>query len=457
MGALVHALSLGAAVITALLLMISLVILVVRYFAEIFAPNVPFSLLWDSLRRKRPFIPNVTSTSTLGRSKRRRVQSNTWALHTQGDLLIWIVALTFLSRLLIFVSAMAGSLLSGSLGSFFHDFGGHWIRWDAEGYLAIARNGYSISAQENIVLLPLYPMLTRIFSFFFLGNTAIAGTLISNFCLVGACWALYTLCFEQFGQMVAKQSVILLLFSPLSIFFSVPYAESLFLFLTLLSLLLARHQHFTLAVFVGFLSALTRLAGVLIIIPIYLELLKYHHSLHLWAEHKVRCIFHFIGCTLLALLISLGFFTYLGINQIVLGDPLAFVRVQAQSWSQSFGSLPNTLAYSIESALTTDSLGWLLGVWLPQSTGICAIVLLLTLLSTKLNPGDGLYAWVYLATTLAPTWLLTGPRMIFCMYPTYLMLPRATYHNRLYNAMRVVFTVLMILYSYMYVVIGNVL
>ncbi len=457
MGVFVDALSLGASGIAAILMMIALIVLLVRYFAEIFAPNIPFSLLCDSLRRKRPFIPNVTSTSTLGRSERRRVQNNTWALHTQGDLLIWIVALTLLSRLLIFASAMAGSLLSGSLGSFFHDFGGHWIRWDAKGYLSIAREGYSISHPENIVLLPLYPVLVKIFSFPLLGNTALAGTIISHLCLVGACWTLYTLCFEQFGQMVAKQSVILLLFSPMSVFFSVPYAESLFLFLTLLSLLLARHQHFGLAIFLGFLSALTRLAGVLVIIPIYLEMLKYHHSLHLWAEHKIRCIFHFLGCTVLVLLISLGFFAYLGINYLVLDDPFAFVRVQAQSWSQSFGSLPNTLAYSIESALTTDSLGWLLGVWLPQSTGICAIVLLLTLLSTKLNPGDGLYAWAYLAATLAPTWLLTGPRMIFCMYPTYLMLPRATYHNRLYNAMRVIFTVLMILYSFMYVVIGNVL
>lgn len=457
MSALIDALSLGASAITAGLMIVSLVILLVRYFAEIFSPNISFAALFSSLRRLTPLPAPSQSTSTLGRSGRRRLRQSTWALHTQMDLLIWIAALALLSRLLIFLSAMAGSLFWGSLDSFFQDFGGHWIRWDAKGYLAIAEHGYTMTEPENLVLLPLYPMLTKLLSLPLLGNTALAGTLLSNICLVGACWALYTLIYEQFGQTIAKQSVVLLLFSPLSVFFSVAYAESLFLFLTLLSILFARHVRFGAAIFVGALSAFTRLAGVLVIIPIYLEMLKYERSLRLWPEHKMRCIMRTTGSTIFVMLISLGFFAYLGINYHVAGDPLAFITVQTQHLNQSFGSLTNTLRYSVETTLNGPSLGWLLGIWLPQSTGICAIVLLLTLLSTKINPGDGLYSWAYLSMTLAPTWLLTGPRMIFCMYTTYLMLPRATYHNGLYRWMRGVFTVLMILYSFMYAVLGNVL
>ncbi len=457
MRVLVNALSLGASAVAAILMLISLAILLVRYIAEIHSPNIPFPMLCDSLRRRTRLAPNDISTSTLGRIGRRRIQQSTWALHTQGDLLIWIIALTVMSRLLIFVAAMVGSLLSGSIGSFFHDFSGHWIRWDAAGYLSIAKEGYTAAHPEHIVLLPFYPLLVRIFSLPLLGNTALAGVIISNLCLVGACWALYYLCYEQFGQLIAKQSVVLLLLSPLSFFFSVPYAESLFLFLTLLSILLARHERFGAAVVVGMLSAFTRLAGILVIIPIYLEMLKYERKLQLWPERKMRCIFRFFGSTLLTLCISLGFIVYLGINWRIFGNPFAFVQMQAETLNQGFGSLTNTLQYSVESALTTDSTAWLLGVWLPQSTGICAIVLLMTLLCTKINPGDGLYAWAYLSFTLAPTWLLTGPRMIFCMYPTYLLLPRATYHNRLYSCMRIVFTILLVLYSYMYVVVGNVL
>ncbi len=457
MDVIVNALSLGASAIAAILMLISLIILLTRYVAEIHSPNIPFPVLCDSLRRKTRFTPNTASTSTLGRIGRRRIQRSTWALHTQGDLLIWIIALALMSRLLIFVSAMVGSLLGGSIGSFFHDFSGHWIRWDAAGYLSIAREGYTPAHPENIVLMPLYPLLVRIFSLPLLGNTALSGVLLSNLFLVGSCWALYYLCYEQFGQLIAKQAVVLLLLSPMSFFFSVPYAESLFLFLTLLSILLARHERFGAAVIVGMLSAFTRLAGVLVIIPVYLEMLKYERKLQLWSEHRLRCIFRFLGTTLLAASIALGLAAYLFINWQVFNDPFAFIRVQQEMLSQDFGSLTNTLQYSIESALTTNSTTWLLGVWLPQSTGICAIVLLLTLLCTKINPGDGLYSWAYLIITLSPTWLLTGPRMIFCMYPTYLLLPRATYHNRLYNCMRIVFTILLILYSYMYVVVGNVL
>ena len=62
-----------------------------------------------------------------------------------------------------------------------------------------------------------------------------------------------------------------------------------------------------------------------------------------------------------------------------------------------------------------------------------------------------------LALTLAPTWLLTGPRTLLCMYSIYPMLVRATRKNGLYAALLGSFLLLMIVCSYMYVVVGNIL
>jgi len=458
MSSLTRALSAGAPIFAVAIMGVSLLVLLIRYAAEPFAPNLSFGRLIRRLVDGRPLtIDTSVGASTANRQLRRRLRKNEWALHNQLHIIAWILCLFVLSRLVIFASALVGSWLNGNLLAFFSDFRSHWIRWDAIGYLSVAENGYTPDTQAYMVLLPLYPMLTKLLSLPLFGNTALAGTLISNVSLIGAAWALFLLVQEKQGQICARRAVQLFLFCPLSVFFSVPYAESLFLFLTLTSILLARRQKFIAAVCMGMLAAFTRLAGILTIIPVLLEVLKYERSIRLWPRHKARCIGRITFYTVLTLMISLGFFAYLLVNQLTLGDPLAFVQIQSESWNQTFGSLANTLKYSIETAFIGDSPEWLMGVWLPQSAGIVLALILLMVVSPWTDPGDGLYSWAYLALTLAPTWLLTGPRMIFCMYPLYPMLVRSTRKNGLYLTALILFLLLMILCSYMYAVVGNIL
>lgn len=437
---------------------VSLLVLLIRYIAEPFAPGLAFGPLIRRLIDGRPLQPDpIEDSSTANRKLRRRLRRNEWALHNQLQLIAWVLCAALLSRLIIFASALVGCWLNGNLLAFFSDFKNHWIRWDAIGYLSIAEHGYTPDNQAYLVLMPLYPLLTKLFSYLFLGNTALAATVISNLSLIGAGWALYLLVQEKQGQLAARRAVQLMMFCPLSVFFSVPYAESLFLFLTLLSILLARRQQFVAAVLVGMLASFTRLAGLLTIIPVLLEVWKYEHSIHLWPRHKSRCITRLVLYSLMVLLISLGFFAYLLINYAAAGDPLAFIRVQAESWNQSFGTLANTLRYSIESLFSNDSPVWLTGVWLPQSALIILAVALLLVISIYVYPADGLYAWCYLTATLAPTWLLTGPRMILCMYALYPMLSRATRNKWVYGSMLILSLLLTIICSYMYAVVGNIL
>ena len=453
----VNVLSAGASVFALLAMGASLLVLLIRYFAEPAAPGLPFGPLVRRLIDGRPLTMESDTSSTANRQLRRRLRRNEWALHNQLVLIAWVICVFILSRLIILASALVGCWMNGNLMAFFHDFRGHWVRWDSIGYLSIAEQGYTVENQAYIVLLPLYPLLTRFLSLLTFGNTALAATLLSNVSLIGAGWAMYLLVQEKQGQIAARRAVQLLMFCPLSVFVSVPYAESLFLFLTLLSILLARRQKFVAAVCVGMLAAFTRLAGVLTIIPVFLEVLKYERSIHLWPRHKGRCITRLTVYTLLTLMISLGFFGYMAVNWKALGDPLAFIRIQAESWKQSFGSLANTLKYSIETALVNDSIEWQLGVWAPQSIGIVLALIVLVVTAPWIDPGDGLYSWAYLALTLAPTWLLTGPRMIFCMYPLYPMLVRATRKKGLYATLLICSLILLVICSYMYAVVGNLL
>lgn len=458
MNGLARALSVVAPWLVILSMSVTLVVLLIRYFLEPAAPGVPFGPLMRRLIDGKPLVQDSYETSsTANRRLRRRLKKNEWALHAQLQLILWVVCAVILSRLIILASAMVGSWLNGNLLAFFSDFRGHWVRWDAVGYLSIAENGYSAENPAYMVLLPFYPLLTKLISIPLLGNTELAAAIVSNVSLVGAGWALFLLVQEQQGQIAARRAVQLMMFCPLSVFFSVPYAESLFLFLTLLSILLARRQKFVAAVCVGALAAFTRFAGILTIIPVYLEVLKYEQSVHLWPRHKGRCIARLVSYTALTAMIGLGFAAYLLVNQYVMGDPLAFIRIEAEYWNQNFGSLANTLKYSIETAFVNDSLEWQLGVWIPQIFAIVFAVLLLVRCSWRNNPGDGLYAWFYLSMTLASTWLLTGPRMVLMMYAVYPMLTQATRRKGLYAALLLIFLIAMILCSYMYAVVGNLL
>ena len=417
----------------------ALIVLRIRYVLEPAAPGQPFGPLLRRLIDGKPLTPDsYDDASTANRRLRRRLRKNEWAFHAQLQLILWVVCIVILSRLVIVASAMVGSWINGNLVAFFSDFRGHWVRWDAIGYLSIAENGYTEANQAYIVLLPLYPLLTRLLSLLTFGNTALAGTILSNVSLVGAGWALYLLVQERHGQIAARKAVQLMMFCPLSVFFSVPYAESLFLFLTLLSILLARRQKFVAAVCVGALASFTRLTGLLTIIPIFLEVLRYEASIRLWPRHKGRCIARLA-------------------NRIALGDPLAFIQVQAESWNQTFGSLANTLKYSLETAFTSDSPEWITGVWGLQSLAIVLAILLLMKSCSRCDPGDGLYAWFYLSLALASTWLLTGPRMVLTMYPIYPMLTQVTRKKGLYALALVAFLIAMICCSYMYAVVGNLL
>ena len=453
-----RALSAAAPWLVTAVMGVSLIVLLIRYFLEPAAPGTPFGPLLRRLIDGKPLSgDHPDDASTANRRLRRRLRKNEWAFHAQLQLILWTVCIVLLSRLVILASAMVGCWLNGNLLAFFSDFRGHWVRWDAIGYLSIADSGYTEANQAYIVLLPLYPLLTKLLSLLTFGNTALAGTILSNVSLVGAGWALYLLVQERHGQIAARKAVQLMMFCPLSVFFSVPYAESLFLFLTLLSILLARRQKFVAAVCVGALASFTRLAGLLTVIPIFLEVLRYEASIRLWPRHKGRCIARLAVYSLLMLVVFLGFLGYLLVNRIALGDPLAFIRVQAESWNQTFGSLANTLKYSLETAFTSDSPEWITGVWGLQSLAIILAILLLMKSCVRCDPGDGLYAWFYLSLALASTWLLTGPRMVLTMYPIYPMLTQVTRRKGLYALALVSFLIAMIFCSYMYAVVGNLL
>jgi|GEM_PF-690822 len=435
----------------------TLFILLLRCVAEPFAPGIEFGPLVRRLVNRRalePQGPAVEDASAASRQLRRRLRRNEWALHTQLRLLVWIACVMLFSRLLILASAMVGSVLTGSLDRLFTAAISHWVRWDAHDYIDLARLGYAVPTL--LVFLPLYPLVVRLVATLCLGHYVFAGFLVSNVCLMASGWALYHIVNELYGERTARRAVVLLMFAPLSLVFSVPYAESMFLAFTLLAVLFARNRRFVWAGVFGMLSAATRLIGALVFIPIFMEALKYLHALDLRHRNRGRFFVKLGLYTLACLMVFLGTGSYLLVNQLAAGHPLAFVGVLSTELSQAPGSIMNTQRYSIDLAFTYGDMAWQLGTWIPQALYIFVIALMSLAMCTQIAPADGLYAWLYLVVTMSLSWILSGPRTLTAMYPLYIMLGLISRKKWNYIVLMALSVMMMCFFGYMYALMGSV-
>jgi hypothetical protein len=191
---------------------------------------------------------------------------------------LWFAVL--LSRLVVLAGGIAGALFAtraagwqegdpqhltlqlGSLGDLLAAAG---VRWDSLHYLLIAAHGYNTGA--NADFFPLYPQLIRVGAWV-TSSDVIAGLLISAVAFAVAMLLLHQLVSEELGVRPARATVLLLAFSPVSLFFTAIYTESLFLALTVGALLLARRGRFGWAGVAAAAATLTHIQGVLLIAPL---------------------------------------------------------------------------------------------------------------------------------------------------------------------------------------------
>jgi Mannosyltransferase (PIG-V) len=184
------------------------------------------------------------------------------------------------SRVLVVAAGVAGALavprrqdwesfdptrLTARLGSLGDVLAAPSVRWDSIHYLAIAEQGYTRPGEA--VFFPLYPLLIRGLSFL-VGSAPVAGVLISCACLAAALTLLHRLTELELGRRAADATVLLIAFAPLSFFFTAVYTESLFLALSLGCVYAARRERWRLAAVLGALAAITRVTGVVLVVPL---------------------------------------------------------------------------------------------------------------------------------------------------------------------------------------------
>ena len=202
-----------------------------------------------------------------------------------------------------------------------------WNRWDAANYTRIAQFGYQTI--YDTAFFPLFPWLIKGIAFLFGNQGYIAiGMIISNLALFGALLVLYQIAADALGDQVGRRTLLYLCIFPTAFFFFAAYNESLFLLLTASSFLAMRRQKWWLAGLLGLLAALTRSAGIFLVIPYCYELWISRESITASNQSASRYLLSLLPRDLPVILIPLGTLIYCIYCWKVFQNPIAFVTVQ---------------------------------------------------------------------------------------------------------------------------------
>jgi Gpi18-like mannosyltransferase len=150
-------------------------------------------------------------------------------------------------------------------GVFLKYFISPWYRWDTLHYISITENGYANNALET-AWPPIYPLLIRLFSFC-IHPTLLASLIVSNIAAIIALLLLYLIVTDIWDESIARDTLFWISIFPTAFYLVAGYTESLFLVFSLGCLYAFKKNKVWLAACLGSLTILTRLQGILLILP----------------------------------------------------------------------------------------------------------------------------------------------------------------------------------------------
>lgn len=198
--------------------------------------------------------------------------------------------------------------------------------WDSLIYISIAENWYVTEGDYRWVIsfFPFYSILIRGLNIV-IKSSFWSGLLISNIASIIAHYFLFVIFDEEIkDNKLRNKSYLLFLLSPISVYFLAIYTESLYLLLSVLFFYYLRKRKYIICGILGGFSSLTRIMGILLLVPYYVNLLK-----DKLGRKKIRN--YFFG-----LLVIIGYLIFLWINWKVYNDPLYYLQMFREFSHKSF-------------------------------------------------------------------------------------------------------------------------
>ena len=288
-------------------------------------------------------------------------------------------------------------------------FADFWKCADAYHYLCIARDWYipegDLDRVVQLVFLPGYPLAVRAM-FVLARDYTLAGMLVSILSFAGALCVIYRLVLLDHDEGTALRTIVFLCLIPGAFFFTAPMSESFFLLLSSACLYSARKEKWLLAGVFGALASFTRSLGLMLFVPLFMEMLTslLHGRRRAWRAAAALA------------LVPMGFAAYCVINYYVAGNPFQFLVYQKNHWYQELGLFFNTAAYQTRYALGAGK-DELMGLWIPNLAAIVFSLAILICGAKKLRSSYTLWAIAYYVVAIGATWLLSAPRYMAVLLP----------------------------------------
>lgn len=289
-----------------------------------------------------------------------------------------------------------------------------WYRWDANWYMSIVSGGYEWieKAESNVAFFPLYPVLVRVGGLLAGERYLAFGLLLSLGCLFGGLVYLYRLVEIDHGEDTAGRAVWFICIFPTAFFFQSFYTESLFLLSSVASVYYARRGQWAAAGLWGLLASLTRVTGLLLLIPLAWEYLDRRS----FSLRRVRPDAAWLA------LVPAGLAIYMAYLYHDFRRPFLFAQIQVDAWSHKFTPFFSSLEEDIHIFLTRTYEAWVV-------YDIIAVFLLLALSVIAfryLRPSYSLYMLASLLFVLVGGSVRSMSRYALVVFPVFILLALAT-------------------------------
>jgi hypothetical protein len=280
------------------------------------------------------------------------------------------------------------------------------LAWDGGWYESIARHGYAASGVQSLRFYPAFPMVARVLGAIPGVGVVAALVVVANLCALVAMAALVVLVDHDFGDPgLARRSAWLLGLAPSAYSLVLGYADAGLLACAVVTFLGARTRRWWWAAAAGLVGGLVRPVGVLLVVPVAVELVLDHRR----SRGRTRWVSQ--GAALLAPVA--GTAVYLGWVGAQFGDPWLPWRLQQQGGHRGGFTLPfHAMAHNLSSAVHGHHLGSALHVpW------VVVCVVLLVVAFRRLPLAYGAFAASVLVVSLATSNLDSFERYALGAFP----------------------------------------
>ena len=303
-----------------------------------------------------------------------------------------------------------------------------WAQWDAQHYIDIALTGYTYAPGQftNIVFFPFFPLLMRVGAMLAGSMTpaaaALVGLVVNNVGLVAGLVYLVKLVGRDLSGGLARRSVVYVLLLPTTLYLSAVYAEGVFFAASVACFYYARRGEWYRSGICGAIAALTRPWGIVLVVPLAIELVRQRPALRRWPA---------IMLVPAALAVFVAYLWWL------FGDPLVYVHASAV-WGDRLGvpfeALPGYLNNTLQGFDWPYSWSDLISM---------AVIVVLAILSWRLLPvtyAAYATAGVLLLVSGGVAWFST-PRHALAFFPLIVTLAALGERSRVFNWLWLAFSI----------------